>query len=95
MKFRFRDLFARQKAAGQVVAPALPADHEHDFFELPCDMGRRVFRSCRTEGCGHSETVAATAEQQAEVAPLAGQVNSFLDGILDDVEAEYRKKNRS
>jgi hypothetical protein len=91
---KFRELFQRQKDAGQVVAPALPADHEHDIFELPCDMGRKVFRSCRTKGCSFSETVAATAEQRAETAPVAGQVASFLDGILDDVEAEYRKKGR-
>jgi hypothetical protein len=91
---KFRELFNRQKAAGKVVAPALSADHEHDFFELPCDMGRKVFRSCRTKGCSFSETVTATTDQRAEVAPVAGQVASFLDGILDDVEAEYRKKGR-
>jgi hypothetical protein len=94
MKFKFRDLFRRQKAAGQVVAPTLPADHEHDFFELPCDMGRKVFRSCRAKGCSFSETVAATAEQRAETAPVAGQVTSFLDGILDDVERDLNRKRR-
>jgi DNA-binding ferritin-like protein (Dps family) len=91
---KFRELFNRQKAAGKVVAPALPADHEHDVAELPCDMGRKVLRRCLTPGCDFMETVAATAEQRVETAPLAGQVASFLDGILDDVEAEYRKKGR-
>jgi hypothetical protein len=90
----FRELFSRQKAAGKVPAPVLSADHECDVVEMPCDMGRKVLRRCLTPGCDFMETVAATAAQRAEVAPVTGQVASFLDGILDDVEAEYRKKGR-
>jgi hypothetical protein len=90
----FRELFTRQKTAGKVPAPVLSADHEHDIFELPCDMGRKVLRRCRTEGCDFMETVVATAAQRAEVAPVAGQVASFLDGILDDVERDLNRKRR-
>jgi hypothetical protein len=91
---KFRELFNRQKAAGKVVAPALSADHEHDVVEMPCDMGRKVLRRCLTPGCDFMETVAATAAQRAEVAPVAGQVTSFLDGILDDVERDLNRKRR-
>jgi hypothetical protein len=97
MKFRFRDLFQRQKNAGQVHAqtkPELGADHEHDFFEMPCDMGRKVYRSCRTKGCDVSETVAATAAQRAETAPLADGVRAFQDQVLGDVERELNKRPR-
>lgn len=74
----------------------LPADHQHDFAELPCDMGRKVYRYCMTKGCDVSETVSATAEQRSETAPLANQVRSFQDTILDDVERELgrRRKHR-
>ena len=96
---KFRDLFGRQKAAGQVHVqskPTLGADHEHDFFEMPCDMGRKVYRKCRTKGCDVSETVDATAAQQAEVAPLADAARRFQDQVLGEVERELgqRRKHR-
>jgi hypothetical protein len=72
-------------------APSLPADHQHDFAELPCDMGRKVYRMCRTKGCDFDETVPATASQRAETAPLANQVRGFQDQVLGDVEAELAK----
>lgn len=65
--------------------PGLPADHQHDFAELPCDMGRKVYRMCRTKGCDFNET-----------APLANQVRGFQDQVLGDVAEELgrRRKHR-
>lgn len=82
----FRDLFRRQKKAGQVhiqSKPELDADHEHDILELPTDMGRKVLRMCRTEGCKFSETVAR-------------KVRGFQKSVLDDVLADLgqRRKHR-
>lgn len=94
---KFRDLFRRQKAAGQVHVQTKPepgAHHEHKYFELPCDMGRKVFRTCIVPGCNHSETVDATAAQKAEVAPLADAVRGFQDQVLDDVETELAKRRK-
>lgn len=96
---KFRDLFRRQKAAGQVHVqskPTLDADHEHDIVELPTNMGKSVLRMCRTKGCDYMKTVDATAEQQAEVAPLTDAVRGFQDQVLGDVERELgqRRKHR-
>jgi hypothetical protein len=94
---KFRDLFRRQKAAGQVHVQTKPepgADHEHDIFELPTDMGRKVLRMCRTKGCPFTETVNATTAQRAETAPLANAVRGFQDQVLDDVETELAKRRK-
>lgn len=75
-------------------APEPSADHEHDFFELPTDMGRKVLRMCRAKGCEFSETVNATAAQRAEAAPLADAVRGFQDQVLGDVEREMGRRKR-
>jgi hypothetical protein len=74
--------------------PGLPADHQHDFAELPCDMGRKVYRMCRTKGCDFNETVPATAEQRRETAPLANQVRGFQDQVLGDVAEELGRRRK-
>lgn len=94
---KIKDLFRRQKEAGQVHVQTKPepgADHEHKFFEMPCDMGRKVFRKCTVPGCDLSETVPATAAQQAETAPLADAVRGFQNQVLGDVEREIKRRNR-
>lgn len=94
---RFRDLFQRQKDAGQVCVqskPALGADHEHDILELPTDMGRKVLRRCRTKGCPFVETVDATTAQRAETKPLADQVRGFQESVLDDVLHELGRQRK-
>lgn len=93
----FRDLFRRQKAAGQVHVqskPTLGADHEHDILELPTDMGRKVLRMCRTKECDFIETVAATAAQEAETAPLTEAVRGFQEQVLSDVERDLNQRRR-
>jgi hypothetical protein len=94
---KFRDLFRKQKAAGQVhvqTKPELGADHQHDFMELPTDMGRKVYRVCRAKDCDFSETVRATAVQRAEAAPLADAVRGFQNQVLGDVETELTKRRK-
>jgi hypothetical protein len=94
---KFRDLFRRQKAVGQVhvqTKPTLGADHQHDFVGMPCDMGRKMYRLCRTKGCDFSETVSATAAQRAETAPLAEAVRGFQDQVMGDVAEELAKRRK-
>lgn len=75
-------------------APEPSADHQHDLVGMPCDMGRKVYQVCRTKGCDFSQTVPATAVQQAEVAPLADAVRGFQDQVLGDVEREMGRRKR-
>jgi hypothetical protein len=84
------------KRERETEVPPLPADHKHELAQLPCDMGRKMYRFCRTKGCDFSETVAATAAERAETAPLADSVRNFQAQVLDEAIQEMgrRKKPR-
>lgn len=77
-----RKLFGRRK---DVPAPT-PGEHEHAFFDLPCDMGRKVFRMCAMPGCDYQETVDATEEQQAAAKPMSDVARRLIERATSDIE---------
>lgn len=66
--------------------------HIHDFIDFPTDMGAKVYRRCW--GCDYSETVAATAAQQAATAPLANAIRAFQDQVVTDAARALKRGER-
>lgn len=67
--------------------------HVHDLAELPTDMGRKIYRVCRTKGCSFSETIPAPDLRRIALAPVAARIESIQRGILDEVTEELEGRS--
>jgi len=66
--------------------------HVHDLAEMPCDMGRKIYRTCRAKDCDFHETIPAPAADRLAMAPLAAALRNLQGDILDDVEREIQDR---